>query len=71
MKIAEWAESRTSRLTVWDLALIKWSCLAGGLLAARLVPSLRRIDTRVLAAIAIALAVKPAVATFSTKTPIR
>lgn len=71
MGFVEWADSRTSRLTVWDLALVKWSCIAGGVLVARLVPALQRVDTRVLGAISIALAVKPALAAFSTKAPPR
>ena len=67
MKLVEWADARTRRLGVLDLALIKWSCLAGGVLLTRLVPSLRRIDTRVLAAVTLALAVKPAVTALRTK----
>ena len=69
MGFAEWVDSRTRNLTVMDVALIKWSCIAGGVLVARLVPSLRRVDTRVLAVIALALAVKPAVTAFTTPPP--
>ena len=67
MRLVQWADARTRRLGVWDLALIKWSCLAGGVLLARLVPSLRRVDTRVLAGVTLALAVKPAVTALCTK----
>lgn len=61
MGFMEWAEAKTRNLTVWDVALVKWSCIAGGVLLSRLVPGLRRVDTRVLAAITIAFAVKPVV----------
>jgi hypothetical protein len=67
MEFVEWADSKTRRLGMWDLGLIKWSCLAGGVLLAQLVPSLGRVDKRVLAAITIALAIKPAVTAFSEK----
>jgi hypothetical protein len=59
MTFMEWADSKTKKLSVVDLALIKWSCISGGVLLAQLVPSLRRVDKRVLAVITIALAVKP------------
>lgn len=67
MTFLEWADSKTQRLSVWDLALVKWSCIAGGVLLAQLFPSLRRVDKRVIAAVAIALAVKPAVTALSPK----
>lgn len=63
MNFIEWANSRANRLTIWDVGLIKGSCVAGGLLLAQLVPSLRRVDPRVLAAITLLLAVKPIVVT--------
>lgn len=62
MRFEQWAESKTRRLSVWDLGLLKLSCLAGGVLLAQVVPALRRIDTRALAVITLALAVRPAVA---------
>ena len=71
MRFMDWAQARTSNLTVWDLALVKWSCLAGGVLLARAVPALQRVDTRVLAAITVALAVKPAVTAICAETPER
>lgn len=71
MGFLEWTETKTSHLTVEDLALIKWSCIAGGVLASRLVPSLQRIDTKLLAAFSLGLAVKPAVTAFRTKAPDR
>ena len=61
MRFSEWADSTTSKLSVWDLALVKGSCIAVGMLIPRLVPTARSIDSRVLAAVAIALAVKPAI----------
>lgn len=67
MTFVEWAESKTRRLSAVDLALVKWSCVAAGVLLADLVPSLRRVDPRVLAAITVALAIKPAVSVFSEK----
>lgn len=69
MRFEEWAGSRTSRLGVWDLALIKWSCIATGILLSRLVPASRRIDNRVLAAIAIGLAAKPAITVLLARAP--
>lgn len=71
MKLLQWADARTHKLRVWDIALIKWSCLAGGVLLSRLVPSLQRIDTRALAAITVGLAVKPVVTALRTETPPR
>ena len=68
MEFMEWVESRTSRLTVWDVGLLKWRCIVAGVVVARLVPSLRRINTGVLAAASIGLAVKPAVTALGTKT---
>lgn len=59
-------ESRAKRLSVWDVALVKWSCIAGGVLLAQLVPSVRRLDPRLVAAITVALAIKPAVAGLGT-----
>jgi len=69
MGFAEWVDSRTSNLTVVDVALIKWSCITGGVLVAKLVPSLQRVDTRVLVAIALALAAKPALSALTTPPP--
>ncbi|MBK9696425.1 MAG: hypothetical protein IPO80_03130 [Propionibacteriaceae bacterium] len=60
MEFMEWAQTKTESLGAWDLALIKWSCLAGGVLLAQMVPALGRIDKRVLAAVTVALALKPA-----------
>lgn len=66
MGFAKWVDSRTSNLTVMDVALIKWSCIAGGVLVAKLVPSVQRVDTRVLAVVALALAAKPVVTALRT-----
>lgn len=65
MTFVEWVESKTSRLSAWDIALVKWSCVAAGVLLADLVPSLRRVDPRLLGGITIALAIKPAVSMFA------
>lgn len=67
MTFVQWADSKTQRMGVWDIGLLKWSCLAGGVLLAQLVPSLGKVDKRVLAAITIALAIKPALAAFGEK----
>ena len=42
MDAMEWAEQKADRLDAVDLVLIKWSCLAAGVLLAQLVPKLRR-----------------------------
>lgn len=71
MTFVQWADSKTRRMGVWDIGLLKWSCLAGGVLLAQLVPSLGKVDKRVLAAITIALAIKPTLATFGEKSAAR
>jgi len=67
MRFLEWADSRTRRLSVVDVALVKWSCIAGGVLLAQLMPSVRRLDPRLVAAVTVGLAIKPAVTVLSTK----
>lgn len=67
MWFLEWADSRTRRLSVVDVALVKWSCIAGGVLLAQLMPSVRRLDPRLVAAVTVGLAIKPAVTVLSTK----
>ena len=42
MDAMEWAQEKVDRLDPADLALIKWSCLTGGVLLAQLVPAVRR-----------------------------
>ena len=71
MRFDKWADSKTRKLTVWDIALVKSSCIAGGMLLSRLWPASRRIDNRLLAVIAVGLAVKPAVTVLLEKTPTR
>ena len=66
MTFEEWAEEKTRKLTVWDIALIKWSCLVGGVFLSRVVPALRNVDTRALGVISLALAAKPAVTALRT-----
>ena len=68
MGFEHWAEAKTRNLSVRDLALVKWSCLAGGVLLSRVVPGLQRIDTRALAVITVALAIKPAITACRTRT---
>lgn len=67
MRFLDWADSRTRRLSVVDVALVKWSCIAGGVLLAQLMPSVRRLDPRLVAAVTVGLAIKPAVTVLSTK----
>lgn len=67
MRFLEWADSRTRRLSVVDVALVKWSCIAGGVLLAQLMPSVRRLDPRLVAAVTVGLAIKPAVTALRTK----
>jgi len=67
MKAVEWADEKVSKLDAADLALVKWSCLAGGVLMARLIPGLRKLDSRLLAVIVLGLAAKPMIDVFSDK----
>ena len=60
MDAMEWADDKVSKLDAADLALVKWSCLAGGVLLARWVPGLRKVPTWLLVALTLSLAVKPA-----------
>lgn len=71
MRFVEWADSKTRNLSVVDIALVKWSCIVGGVLAARLVPSLQRVDPKVLGVLTLGLAVKPAVTALTSKAPPR
>lgn len=59
MDAMEWAENKVERLDVVDLALIKWSCLVGGVLLAKWVPGLRKLPTGLLVLATIGLAAKP------------
>lgn len=67
MRFVQWADSKTQRMGVWDIGLLKLSCVAGGVLLAQFVPSLGKVDKRVLAAMTIALAIKPTLAAFGEK----
>lgn len=67
MRFLEWADARMRHLDVYDVALVKASCLAGGVFLARTVPCLRKIDPRLVGAIALVLAVKPALTALRTQ----
>ncbi len=69
INIAERAEVSTLNLSARDFALFEWSCTIGGVLLSRLLPGLRRIDARVLAAISLGLVVTPVLTALRTKTP--
>ncbi len=59
MDAMEWAEQKAGRLDAVDLVLIKWSCLAAGVLLAQLVPKLRKVSPWLLVTITAGLAAKP------------
>ena len=59
MDAMEWAENKVEHLDPVDLALIKWSCLAGGVLLAQLVPAVRRLPKGLVVAVTVGLAIKP------------
>ena len=67
MNAVEWADEKVSKLDAVDLALVKSSCLVGGVLMARLIPGLHKLDSRLLAAIALGLAAKPIKDVFADK----
>lgn len=60
MGIRRLIETRTARLSVVDLALVKLSCIAAGVWLAHTVPALQRVDRRLLFGVSVALAAKPA-----------
>lgn len=61
MNIIEWADTRVRQMSVWELAAIKWSCIAAGVLAAQKIPAVQRLNPKLVAAVMIGLAAKPAV----------
>ena len=60
MSCRGWLEARTAKLSATDVVLIKWSCVAAGVWLAQSVPALRRVDSRLVAGLCLALAAKPA-----------
>ena len=59
MDAMEWAQEKVDRLDPADLALIKWSCLTGGVLLAQLVPAVRRAPKWLVVALTVGFAIKP------------
>lgn len=59
MDAMEWAQEKVDRLDPADLALIKWSCLMGGVLLAQLVPAVRRAPKWLVVALTVGFAIKP------------
>ncbi|WP_342371975.1 hypothetical protein PCC79_12145 [Propioniciclava soli] len=56
-----WMTAATGRLSPTDLALVKWSCIAFGVLLAQRFSGVRQLDERLVGAAVVALAIKPAV----------
>lgn len=59
MDAMEWAQEKVDRLDPADLALIKWSCLTGGVLLAQIVPAVRRAPKWLVVALTVGFAIKP------------
>ena len=55
-----WANSKVKRLEWDDLALLKFSCIAFGVLLTMLVPSLLTVNIWLVLAAVVLLAIKPA-----------
>ncbi len=64
MDAMEWAQEKVDRLDPADLALIKWSCLMGGVLLAQLVPAVRRAPKWLVVALTVGFAIKPLLHTY-------
>ncbi|MDN5570908.1 MAG: hypothetical protein L0G22_06585 [Propionibacteriaceae bacterium] len=64
MNFPEWITTATGRLTPTDLALVKWSCIAFGVLLAQKSRGVRELDQRLVLAAVVALAAKPAASAF-------
>jgi hypothetical protein len=68
MTTSEAETTRTDELTVLNLTMIKHSSVVAGLLLFRLVPSPRRFDPRVPAAVIVALGIEPRLKAFRRRT---
>jgi hypothetical protein len=64
MSIFSWANSRIKKLNWLDLGCIKLTCIVVGVLLAVLIPSLIKVDVWLLVAVAVILALKPALKVF-------
>jgi len=59
MSFKSFLESKTDKLDYLDIGLIKWSCIAFGVLLAMLFPSLIEISIYWIVAIVLILGVRP------------
>ncbi len=64
MSFRTWTDSKIKKLGWADMALVKLSCIAIGVLLAALIPSLIEINIWWIVAVAILLAIKPAYKVF-------
>jgi uncharacterized membrane protein YdbT with pleckstrin-like domain len=59
MSFRTWADSKVKKLNWADVALVKLSCIAFGIMLAALIPSLIEINIWWIVAVVILLAIKP------------
>lgn len=64
MKILSCMRSKTKKLDVWDMALIKWSCIAFGVLLVIIFPVLTTINIWWLIVLVVILMVRPLYRTY-------
>lgn len=60
MSFGTWTDSKIKKLSWVDVALVKLSCVAFGVMLVALIPSLVEINVWWIIAVAILLAIKPA-----------
>ncbi len=59
MSLKTFFESKTRKLDWLDIGLIKWSCVAFGIILAMLIPALLELSIWWFVAIAVILAIRP------------
>ncbi len=59
MSFSSWAEAKVRKMDFWDIGLIKWSCIAFGVVLAILIPGLREINVWYWVALVILLGIRP------------
>ncbi len=59
MSLKSFFEAKTKKLDWLDVGLIKWSCIAFGIILAMLIPALLEINIWWFVAIAVILAIRP------------
>lgn len=64
MSFGTWTDSKIKKLSWVDVALVKLSCVAFGVMLVALIPSLVEINVWWIVAVAILLAIKPAYKVF-------